>query len=92
MPIAIWEHPSPKRSFEVHAPLLYEVNDAANVRLQADGDAHKRRIVVQFGSERNKQNIMYEEKYRKNDDFVSTSECSNKERQGGLVCSESQLH
>lgn len=92
MSIAIWEHPSPKRSFEVHAPLLYEVNDAANVRLQADGDAHKRRIVVQFGSERNKQNIMYEEKYRKNDDFVSTSECSNKERHGGLVCSQSQLH
>lgn len=40
----------PKLSFEIHAPLLYEVNDATHVPLQPDGDVHKRCVVVQFGS------------------------------------------
>ena len=41
----------PKWSFEVHAPLLHQVNDATHVSLQADGDAHKGCVVVQFSSE-----------------------------------------
>lgn len=42
---------SPERSFKIHAALLYQVNDASYVPLQADGDAHEGGVVVQLGSE-----------------------------------------
>lgn len=58
------EHPLPKGSFEVHAPLLNEVNDAPHVGLQANGEAHERCIVVQFSPDQNRENIMHEQKYR----------------------------
>ncbi|TNN80407.1 hypothetical protein EYF80_009431 [Liparis tanakae] len=49
-------NPSPKRSIEIHAPLLHEVDDAAYVPLQPDGDAHKGCVLVQLGSEEGKEN------------------------------------
>lgn len=47
----------PKSPFKVQAALFYKVNDAAHVGLQANGDAHKSRIVVQFSSEANKNTL-----------------------------------
>lgn len=43
-------NPLPKQSFKIHAALLYKVDDAAHVPLQADRDVHEGRVVVQFGS------------------------------------------
>ena len=42
--------PLPKWSFKINASLLYKVNQATYVPLQANGDVHKGCIVVQFGS------------------------------------------
>lgn len=48
----VWlpEGPLPKRSFKIHAALLYKVNDTAHVALQANRDVHKGRVVIQFSS------------------------------------------
>lgn len=43
-------NPLPKGSFKIHALLLYKVDDATHVPLQADGDVHKGCVVVKFGS------------------------------------------